>query len=114
MYPISPAGVAADDVEIFVRVILRQLLLRQPLLQQIKAALLDGTGTKIPIAKGSRRAQAGRQEPPELTVRNLKQRHEHQPSFSRRRAAEKTGSPLRSDQTRASRPALLKRSGLPQ
>jgi hypothetical protein len=53
-YPVSLAGVAADDLEISVRVILRQLLLRKPFPQELEAAQLAFTGALVPIAKGSR------------------------------------------------------------
>jgi hypothetical protein len=46
--------VAADDLEIFVRLKLRQLLLRKPFPQELEAALLPGTRAQIPLAKGSR------------------------------------------------------------
>jgi hypothetical protein len=53
-YAVSLAGVAADDLEIFMRVILRQLLLRKPFPQELEAALLPCTRAEIPLAKGSR------------------------------------------------------------
>jgi hypothetical protein len=53
-YAVSLAGVAADDLETFVRVILRQLLLRKPFPQELEAALLPCTRAEIPLAKGSR------------------------------------------------------------
>src|ERR1700722_12494512 len=96
------------------RVILRQLLLRKPFPQELEAALLPCTRAEIPLAKGSRQLKARRSKPPELATRIAKQRHQHEPSLSRRQAAEKTGFPLRSHQTFASRPALRKRHKLPQ
>jgi hypothetical protein len=53
VYAVSLAGVAADDLEISVRGILRQLLLRKPFPQELEAALLSYTGTEIPLAKAS-------------------------------------------------------------
>jgi hypothetical protein len=53
-YAIALAAVAADDLEIIVRVELRQLLLRKPFSQQLEAALLPCTGALIPLLKSSR------------------------------------------------------------
>jgi len=55
-YPVPLSGVAACDLEIVVRVVLRQLLGRQPFPQELTAANLDCTWALIPIAKGSRPA----------------------------------------------------------
>jgi hypothetical protein len=46
--------VAADDFKIFMRVVLRQLLLRKPFPQELEAALLPCAGTEIPLSKTSR------------------------------------------------------------
>ena len=59
-YPVSVAGVTAGDLEIFVRVILRQLLLRKPFSQELEAAQLACAGALVPIVKGSRQVSAGR------------------------------------------------------
>ena len=48
-YAVSLAGVAADDLEIGVRVILRQLLLRKPFPQELEAVLLACAWAEIPI-----------------------------------------------------------------
>jgi hypothetical protein len=55
-YPVSLSGVAACDLEIVVRIVLRQLLGRQPFSQEFATAELDCTRALIPIAKSSRPA----------------------------------------------------------
>jgi hypothetical protein len=67
---------AANDLEISVRIKLHQLLLRKPFPQELEATLLPCAPAEIPLAKGSRQLQAGREGAPELTVRIVKQRHE--------------------------------------
>ena len=95
-YAVSLVRVAADDLEIIVRIVLGKLLRRQPFPQELPAAQLPRTWALITIPKGPRQTCADRQGVPKLIVHGGA-RQFHQPS--RRLAAEKTLSLLQPDQT---------------
>jgi hypothetical protein len=77
--PVSFSGVAAGDVERAVRFILRELLRRQPLPQELEAARFAILFTPEPVAPSSRLANTFRQEPSEVILRGAKKLPEHEP-----------------------------------
>ena len=60
---VSLARVAANDLEISVRVVLRQLFWREPFSQENEAALFRFTRTEIPFSKGARKRRMGSPDP---------------------------------------------------